>query len=100
MLPKHVSLFFLAAVLMLMESCSHICITGTPDLTAFGNVVLSPALRDSMSHYVLTVGMPYDAVRMVFGGCGSDTSIAVASGGSRQALDESEGLYSHFHDPN
>jgi hypothetical protein len=74
--------------------------TGMPNLAVFGNVVLSPALRDSMSHNALTIGMPYSAVRIVFGGCGCDTSIAVASSGSRQALDETEGLYSHFHDPN
>ncbi|MEP7233890.1 MAG: hypothetical protein ABI778_01220, partial [Ignavibacteriota bacterium] len=43
---------------------------------------------------------PSSAVRMVFGGCGCDTSIAVASSGSRQPLDETEGIYSHFHDPN
>jgi hypothetical protein len=74
--------------------------TLTPDLAAFGNVVLSPALRDSISHNTLTLGMPYSAVRSVFAGCGCDTFIAVASSGSRQPLDESEGLYSHFHDPN
>ena len=100
MLSKNITFALLLAVFVFLESCSHICMTGTPDLAAFGNMVLSPALRDSMSHNTLTIGMPYSAVRMVFGGCGSDTSIAVASSGSRQALDESEGLYSHFHDPN
>ncbi len=100
MLLKYRSFILIFVTLAVLQSCSHICMTGTPDLAAFGNTVLSPALRDSMSHNTLTIGMPYSAVRMVFGGCGSDTSIAVASNGSRQALDETEGLYSHFHDPN
>ncbi len=100
MLSKNISFVLLIAACALLESCSHVCVSGTPDLASFGNTVLSQALRDSMSHNVLALGMPYSAVRMVFGGCGCDTSIAVASSGSRQALDETEGLYSHFHDPN
>ncbi len=44
--------------------------------------------------------MPYAVVRAVFSGCKGDTAIPVASIGSRQMLDEREGLFSHFHDPN
>jgi hypothetical protein len=100
MLSKNISFSLLITAFVFLESCSHVCITSTPDLSAFRNAVLSPSLQDSMSHNTLTLGMPYSAVRSVFGGCGCDTSIAVASSGSRQPLDESEGLYSHFHDPN
>src|SRR5438552_18597702 len=91
---------FVAVFAVILASCSHICTIGTPDRTAFDAMVLSPSLRDSIRHNTITVGMPYSVIRMAFGGCGSDTAIAVASSGSRQPLDESEGLYSHFHHPN
>src|SRR4051812_1583644 len=91
---------FVAVFAVILASCSHICTIGTPDRTAFDAMILSPALRDSIGHNTIALGMPYSVIRMSFGRCGSDTAIAVASSGSRQPLDESEGLYSHFHDPN
>jgi len=100
MFPKTISFSLLFAAMLLLHSCHHTCTYGTADLTAFKGFVLSPALRDSMSNNTVCLGMPYSTVRMIFGGCSCDTSIAVASSGSRQPLDETEGLYSHFHDPN
>jgi hypothetical protein len=78
---------------------SSVCTYRTPDKTAFDKAVLSPALRDSIRHSTIMIGMPYSVVRSVFSKCKGDTAIVVASSGSRQVLDESEGLFSHFHDP-
>jgi hypothetical protein len=63
-------------------------------------LVRSQRLIDSLQQHVLTQGMPYFVVQGVFRGCDGDTDIPVASIGSRQKLDETEGLFSHFHDPN
>jgi len=99
MISKSFLAVFFAAMTMLV-SCSHICTYGTPDISAFNQFVLSQSLRDSLSHNTLTIGMPYSVVRMLFSGCGSDTSIQVAASGHRQELLETEGLYKTFQDPN
>jgi hypothetical protein len=100
MLPKRLTFCLLLAVSAFLQSCSSICATHAPDIAAFDKIVLSQAFRDSIRNNTLTVGMPYSAVRMVFGGCGSDTSIQVAALGHRQELIEHEGLYSTSQDPN
>lgn len=94
----------LSAILFLLPvftlSCIHRPITyGTPDMERFKKSVYSRSLTDSIEHKALTPGMPYFVSREVFMNCNGDTAIPVASTGSRQKLDEREGLFSHFHDP-
>ncbi|MBI3365144.1 MAG: hypothetical protein HY033_09580 [Ignavibacteriae bacterium] len=72
---------------------------GKPDLQRFRTSVHSQSLLDSIRQNVLAVGMPHFVVREIFLSCDGDTEIPVASIGSRQKLDEHEGLFSHFHDP-
>jgi hypothetical protein len=85
---------------LLATSCvSRHCLYGEPNRNRFQKLVRSPSLIDSLQQHVLTQGMPYFVVQDVFGDCDGDTDIPVASIGSRQKLDETEGLFSHFHDP-
>jgi hypothetical protein len=89
-----------AVMALLAVSCvSRHCLYGEPDRDRFQKLVRSPRLIDSLQQHVLTQGMPYFVVQNVFRGCDGDTDIPVASIGSRQKLDETEGLFSHFHDP-
>ena len=90
----------LGVIAFMANSCaSHYCVRGEPDRARFQKLVLSQRLVDSLQQHVLTEGMPYFVVQDVFRGCDGDTDIPVASIGSRQKLDENEGLFSHFHDP-
>lgn len=93
----------LSAALCLLSlvdiSCANRPVSySTPDIGQFKKSVYSQTLIDSIQHNVLTVGMPYFVVREIFMNCDGDTVIPVASIGSRQKLDEHEGLFSHFHD--
>lgn len=102
-LPKPSAVAASAAMIALsfiFSNCSSVCVTRDVDQAAFKDVILSQPLRDSLSANTLCVGMPYSVIRALYSGCSCDTAIAVASSGSRQPLDETEGLYSHFHDPN
>jgi hypothetical protein len=94
------SLASICTVCLLVISCvNRYCVYGEPDQDRFQNLVRSQRLVDSLQHHALTKGMPYFVVRDIFRSCDGDTGIPVASIGSRQKLDETEGLYSHYHDP-
>lgn len=91
--------FLLGAIAFMANSCaSHYCVRGEPDRVRFQKLVRSQRLIDSLQQHVLTEGMPYFVVQDVFRGCDGDTDIPVASIGSHQKLDETEGLISHYHD--
>lgn len=73
-----------------------------PDVQMFNQTVYSPALRDSLLKGKLTGGMPYFVVEQLFknwsGGI-KETKIPVASLGSKQRLEESEGWSRKYVDP-
>lgn len=90
----------LCIITVLANSCvSHYCVYGEPDRDRFQNLVRSQELVDSLQQHALTKGMPYFVIRDIFRSCDGDSGIPVASIGSRQKLDETEGLFSHYHDP-
>lgn len=72
----------------------------TPDYERFEKVVASPDLRDSLQHGVITPGVPYFVVDQIFTKLGGDRKIPVPSIGSRQRLEEREGLGRVYLDPN
>ena len=72
----------------------------SPDYERFEKVVASPALRDSLQHGLITRGIPYFVVDQIFTRVGGDRKIPVPSVGSRQRLEEREGLGRVYLDPN
>jgi hypothetical protein len=89
----------LALSLMLVQACAKSVPFSTPDQERFLREVASPALRDSLQHAKVTVGMPYFVIAEVCSNQKGTRRVAVAGPGSSQPLKESEGLGRRYVDP-
>ena len=93
-------LIFLFIVLII--GCTEYPVIGDPNTERFYQTVQSAALQDSLASGKLTPGMPYFVVSQLFKGWTpdiKDTKIPVASLGSKQRLEESEGWGRVYVDP-
>ena len=96
-------LLFTFFILLLLTGCTNYPVIQEPDVQKFNETVNSQALRDSLMQGKLTSGMPQFVLGQLFKnwtGKLMETKIPVASLGSKQRLEESEGLYSTYVDPN
>ncbi len=82
----------------LKSSCNY-PLLGTPDIDRFKHNAAGSLLIDSLMNGKLTTGMPYYLVRDIFKNWNDEIKIPVASLGSKQKLEESEGLGRVYSDP-
>ena len=92
-------LSLLALVLSLLQACSKPAPFTAPNEERFLREVASPALRDSLRFGRLTIGMPYFVVAEICKNQKGSRRVAVASPGSAQPLQESEGSGRRYVDP-
>jgi hypothetical protein len=97
------SLVIVASLLILLQiGCTQYPVLQEPDLQRFDQTVYSEALRDSLINGKLTAGMPYFVVSQLFKNYSSglkEVQIPVATLGSKQRLEESEGWNRKYVDP-
>ena len=99
---EYISSVLVLLFIVLINGCTKYPAIQEPDMDRFNQTVHSLALQDSLAIGKLTPGMPYFVVRQLFKGWTSgikDTMIPVASLGSKQRLEESEGLGRAYVDP-
>ncbi|HVO75689.1 MAG TPA: hypothetical protein VMT35_16780 [Ignavibacteriaceae bacterium] len=102
---KHYKIIF--ACIILVQSFVHITCTSVPfadepDITSFRNQVGNTSLLDSLMKGKLTPGMPYYIAEEIFKEWPENlkkTKIPVASLGSKQELEETEGWGRIYSDP-
>jgi hypothetical protein len=98
----YISSVLVLLFIVLINGCAEYPAIQEPDMDRFNQTVHSLALQDSLATGKLTAGMPYFVVSRLFKGWTSgikDTMIPVASLGSKQRLEESEGLGRDYVDP-
>lgn len=81
--------------IVLIIGCTEYPVIGDPNTERFYQTVQSPALQDSLANGKLTPGMPYFVASELFNSWTPgimETKIPVASLGSKQRLEEVEGL--------
>ncbi len=90
-------------IIVLITGCTHYPAIKEPYAQKFDSTVYSENLRDSLKEGKLTAGMPYFVVSQLFsdwtGGL-QELKIPVASPGSKQRLEETEGWGRKYVDPN
>ena len=95
--------FLVYLVIVLVTGCTHYPVIQEPDSQMFSQTVHSSALRDSLRDGKLTAGMPYFVVNQLFNNYSDglkEIKIPVATLGSKQRLEEEEGLGRKYVDPN
>jgi hypothetical protein len=86
---------------LLFISCNSHHVINEPDYGRFNKTVHSEVLQDSLNMGVITSGMPYFVVSQMFEGWPqNNVKIPVATLGSKQRLEESEGWSRKYTDPN
>lgn len=92
-----------ALLILIQVGCSQYPEIQEPDTLMFNKTVYSKELRDSLQQGKLVAGMPHFVVSQLFKNWTSsnqELKIPVASLGSKQRLEETEGLGRVFVDPN
>ncbi|MEJ2617057.1 MAG: hypothetical protein P8Z35_19045 [Ignavibacteriaceae bacterium] len=100
---KYILTLLSLSIFFILSGCVKYPLIQEPDVQKFNQIVYSPALRDSLLKGKLTEGMPYFIVNQLFKDWTAgikETKIPVASLGSKQRLEESEGWNRKFVDPN
>ena len=100
---KYILILLPVFLFLWLGGCARYPLVQNPDIQMFNKTVYSPSLRDSLLRGKLSGGMPYFVVNQLFknwtGGI-KETQIPVASLGSKQRLQESEGWGRKFVNPN
>jgi len=99
---EYISSVLVLLFIVLINGCTEYPAIQEPDMDRFNQTVHSPALRDSLLAGKLTPGMPYFVASKLFEDWTTsimEIKIPVASLGSKQRLEESEGLGRVYVDP-
>lgn len=98
MKPYFFSVFVILSLGFLGLTCNYPLLE-EPDIERFKSNAGSSKLLDSLVSGKLTPGMPYYLVREIFNNWSEDISIPVGGIGSKQKIEETEGLGRIYNDP-
>ena len=94
--------FSILLLILLQTGCMHYPAIREPDISMFDSTVYSENLRDSLKDGKLTAGMPHFVLNQLFRDwteSQEELKIPVASPGSKQRLEETEGWGRKYVDP-
>jgi len=94
--------YIVISLLFIEIRCTPYPLTGEPDISSFKNQAGNTSLADSLMKGKLTAGMPYYVAEEIFKNWPENlkrTKIPVASLGSKQQLEETEGWGRIYSDP-
>jgi hypothetical protein len=95
-------IYIVISLLFIEIRCTSYPLSGEPDISSFKNQAGNTGLVDSLMKGKLTAGMPYYVAEEIFKNWPEnlkETKIPVASLGSRQRLEETEGWGRIYSDP-